>query len=61
MLSLFLASMAVVLSLLCVNAGAQTPLPTPSTAPVPVEPSPGAELPPIRVTAKHNKPHSAPT
>ena len=57
MLSLFLASMAVVLSLWCVNAQAQTP-PMP---PTPVEPSHAAELPPIRVTAKHNKPHTAPT
>src|ERR1700731_4266163 len=56
MLSLFLASMAVVLSLWCVNAQAQTP-PMP---PTPVEPSHAAELPPIRVTAKHNKPHTAP-
>jgi hypothetical protein len=55
--SLFFASMAVVLSLLCVNARAQTP-PLPST---PATLSHGAELPPIRVTAKHNKPHTAPT
>ena len=57
MLSLFFASMAMVLSLLCVKAQAQTP-PLPTT---PVEPSHGAQLPPIRVTAKHNKPHPAPT
>ena len=57
MLSLFFASMAVVLSLWCVNAGAQTP-PAP---PTPVEPLHGAALPPIQVTAKHNKPHTAPT
>ncbi len=57
MLSLFLTSMALVLSLWCVNAQAQTP-PMP---PTPAEPSHGAELPPIRVTAKHNKLHTAPT
>ena len=55
--SLFFASMAAVLSLLCVNARAQT-APLPST---PATLSHGAELPPIRVTAKHNKPHTAPT
>ena len=55
--SLFFASLAVVLSLLCVNAGAQTP-PLP---PTPAKPSQGAQLPPIQVTAKHNKPHTAPT
>ena len=53
MLSLVLASMAVVLSLWCVIARAQTP-------PASDKPSHGAELPPIRVTAKHNKPHAAP-
>src|SRR5580704_9932219 len=53
--SLFFASMAAVLSLLCVNARAQTP-PLPST---PATLSHGAELPPIRVTAKHDKPHTA--
>jgi len=57
MLSLFFASMAVVLSLLCVNAGAQTP-PMPPTA---AEPSHSARLPPIQVTAKHNKRRPAPT
>src|SRR6202451_707743 len=55
--SRFFASMAVVLSLLCVNARAQTP-PAP---PTPVKPSSGAQLPPIQVTAKHTKPHTAPT
>jgi outer membrane receptor protein involved in Fe transport len=60
MLSLFFASMAVVLSLLCVNARAQTPPPTPPIAPVSDKPSSGAQLPPIQVTAKHNKPHTAP-
>jgi outer membrane receptor protein involved in Fe transport len=52
--SLRFASMALVLSLLCVNAQAQTPRP-------PDLPSHSALLPPIRVTAKHNKPHSART
>src|SRR5580692_9018642 len=60
MLSLFLASMAVVLSFWCMNAQAQTPL-TPPLAPTPVKPSSGAQLPPIRVTAKPNKPHTAST
>jgi len=62
MLSLFFASMAVVLSLVCVNAAqAQTPPPSSSPiAPTPDKPSPGARLPPIQVTAKHNKPHPAP-
>src|ERR1700722_19364938 len=55
--SRFFASLAGVLSLLCVHAGAQTP-PLP---PAPVKPSSGAQLPPIQVTAKHNKPHTAPT
>ena len=36
------------------SAAAQTP-------PASVEPSHGAQLPPIQVTAKHNKPHTAPT
>src|SRR5580692_4339597 len=54
MLSLFLASMAVVLSLWCVNARAQTP-------PTAVKPSDSAQLPPIRVTAKPNKSHTAST
>src|SRR5580704_19689009 len=61
MLSLFFASMAVVLSLLCVNAQAQTPPLPPPIASIPLKPSTGAQLPPIRVTAKHNKPHAAPT
>src|SRR5580704_17739974 len=61
MLSLFFASMAVVLSLLCVNAQAQTPPLPPPIASTPLKPSTGAQLPPIRVTAKHNKPHAAPT
>jgi len=51
MLSLRFASMALVLSLLCVNAQAQT---------TPDQPSHSAQLPPIRVIAKHNKPHTAP-
>ena len=54
MLSLFFTSMAVMLSLSCVNAQAQTP-------PTAVKPSDSAQLPPIRVTAKHNKPRPAPT
>src|SRR5580693_755243 len=56
MASRFFASMAAVLSLLCVDAQAQTP-PLP---PPPVKPSSSAQLPPIRVTAKHNKPRAAP-
>ena len=59
MASRFFASMAVTVSLLCVNAKAQT-LP-PATAPKPVAPSSGTQLPQIQVTAKHNKPHTAPT
>ena len=57
MVSFFLASMAVMLSLLCVNARAQTP-PLP---PTPDKPPHGTQLPAIRVAAKHNKPHTAPT
>src|SRR5580658_57032 len=55
MASRFFASLAVMVALLCVSARAQTP-PTP---PTPVKPSSGAQLPPIQVTAKHTKPHTA--
>src|SRR3984957_8266737 len=60
MLSLFFASMAVMVSLLCVNARAQTPPLPPPLASTTLKPSGGAQLPPIRVTAKHNKPHITP-